>query len=172
MKTRHGFTLIEMLVVVAIIMILAGLLLPVIKQAIEQGRRTRALAEIKQIETAWKEYKREYARYYNPAVPDPILMDSNAVAVLSGLNTNLNPKAIQFFEATPSASGMLDPWKAPYRVAFDDDRNGGTAFDNVIVLNDGTITGKVYSSVAVWSKGRNTGNSAKDAKDDVTSWKR
>lgn len=159
-----------MLVVVVIVLILAGLLLPVIKQAIEQGRRTKALAEIKQIETAWKEFKREYATFYkDPGGSVPILMDSNAVAVLSGVNSNLNPKLIQFLEAAPSSTGMLDPWKAPYRVAFDDDRNG-KAFDNTIAVDDGSVKATVYSSVAVWSKGKNTG--IKDAKDDITSWKR
>lgn len=51
-RTRKGFTLIEMLVVIAIIAILAGLMFPAITKAMDSARRSKAGAEVRAIATA------------------------------------------------------------------------------------------------------------------------
>jgi prepilin-type N-terminal cleavage/methylation domain-containing protein/prepilin-type processing-associated H-X9-DG protein len=58
MKWR-GFTLLELLVVVAIIAILAALLLPVLARAKEKARRTMCLNNQKQLNLAWQMYADE-----------------------------------------------------------------------------------------------------------------
>jgi prepilin-type N-terminal cleavage/methylation domain-containing protein/prepilin-type processing-associated H-X9-DG protein len=55
MKGR-GFTLIEMLIVIAIIAILAALLVPVLSKAKERGQRTACLNNLKQLQGGWLVY--------------------------------------------------------------------------------------------------------------------
>jgi prepilin-type N-terminal cleavage/methylation domain-containing protein len=56
MSHRKGFTLIELMVVMAIILILAGLLTPGLMGAREQAKKTNCLNNLKQIYTAMQLY--------------------------------------------------------------------------------------------------------------------
>lgn len=55
-KRRRAFTLIELLIVIAIIAILAGILLPVLHQAQIRGETAACIAHQKQLATAWIMY--------------------------------------------------------------------------------------------------------------------
>ncbi|MFN3369704.1 MAG: DUF1559 domain-containing protein [Thermus sp.] len=55
-----GFTLVELLVVIAILALLAALLLPVLAQAQEQGRKATCRSNLKQIGQAFQMYLSDY----------------------------------------------------------------------------------------------------------------
>ncbi|MCC5844794.1 MAG: prepilin-type N-terminal cleavage/methylation domain-containing protein [Verrucomicrobia bacterium] len=57
---RSGFTLIEMLVVIAIIAILAGLLFPAINRALETAKRNQASADVRSIAAAITMFYNDY----------------------------------------------------------------------------------------------------------------
>jgi prepilin-type N-terminal cleavage/methylation domain-containing protein len=62
-KPRAGFTLVELLVVVAIIAILAGLITVAASRAIVTARVATIRTEINQLETALELYKQKYGEY-------------------------------------------------------------------------------------------------------------
>jgi len=58
--TRRGFTLVEMLVVIGIILLLMGILLPAINRAYVQSVRSRIFADLQSIGTALEAYKQDF----------------------------------------------------------------------------------------------------------------
>ena len=60
---RLAFTVIELLIAIAIIAILAALLLPAVNAALFGGRQTQAIAEITAMEKALIDFKSEYGVY-------------------------------------------------------------------------------------------------------------
>lgn len=67
---RKGFTLIEILVVVAIISLLAAILFPVFNRARENARRTSCQSNMKQIGLAILQYAQDYDEVMVPAYLD------------------------------------------------------------------------------------------------------
>ena len=63
MKRGRGFTLLELLVVIALVMILCGLLVPVLSSAMERSRVAKAEVELQQIEVALTLYYTDCQKY-------------------------------------------------------------------------------------------------------------
>jgi len=75
-KAYHGFTLVELLVVITIISILASMLLPVLSQARNMAKRTVCLSQMRQIGIALIYYAADHNDYL-PAKHQPALNHSN-----------------------------------------------------------------------------------------------
>lgn len=72
-RQKRAFTLIEILVVIAIIAILASILFPVFSRARESARRASCASNLKQIGLAWIMYSQDYDEMTTPvyvAVPN------------------------------------------------------------------------------------------------------
>lgn len=169
-----AFTLVEILVVVSIIGLLAGLAFPAIQGAMNSAKKGKAKAEMQSIITALKAYQNEYGR-----MPDfPSLggtgdgwFDQNnskgLFLMLSGTNTaGQNTRQITFLElpAGSTNGAILDPWKRGYIVKCDDDGDNRVDY-----------WGTLYNGIALvisYGKDGNQGNPNNvPAPDDVFSFK-
>ena len=71
-RNRSGFTLVELLIVVAIIAVLGAILLPVYASAKSSGRRAKCQSNLRQIGQAFQLYQADYSDCY-PNTGDPYL---------------------------------------------------------------------------------------------------
>jgi len=85
MRRIKGFTLVELLVVMAVIAILAGMLVPALGKAREQGRRTSCMNNLKQIGLAVAIYRLDY----NEAFPSSLDLLYNSTDPITGYIDNL-----------------------------------------------------------------------------------
>jgi type II secretion system protein G len=130
---RHpeGFTLLELMVVISVIAILAGLVLSAAGYVQKKGARSRAEAEVASVSAALENYKADNGDY-------PTNSSNNA---LSGNNTNLvaslmptNGGKVYFEFRTNSLdpnNNFLDPFGTPYSYQYpgDTNKNGGNFYD-------------------------------------------
>lgn len=174
MKSSRAFTLIELLIVIAILGILMALLFPAVQGALDAAKRTQAKNDVVQIATAVTAYETEYGRLpaTNSGAQD---VGGNVLSALMGSNVaNLNPRQIVFIEVQTAKKGksgvtngnFADPWGGTYQIAYDND------YDNRLT-GVGTNNQSVMKKVAVWNNPGSHGDSASAAKKNkrgVTSW--
>lgn len=163
-RNHSAFTLVELLVVIGILAILAGMLMPAIRTAMEKGERTQAKADATMLVTAWEHYHNKYGRWMFVDSESNIVMNAVVMSAMQGYYTNKdsrNPDNIQFLEINPKSiqpdGAFADPWTNTYRVIFDWNQDGK-------VSPPGTT---IYESVAVWSLGPDHKG---DRLDDPASW--
>ena len=183
-SSTSGFTLMELLVTVAIILILMTLLFPVVGKVKQQTMRTSARHDVKQLETAFRAYYDEYKRWptgltsYDTGsdIEDTttgIQVESGVVAMLSGEDepVGMNPKLVRFFEVPSerlSSGDFVDPWGNPYKYMLDYNHN-----DKVhIWFTSNSWETNLMRYAAVWSRGEDGSDESTDGQneDDVVSW--
>ena len=101
-----SFTLVELLVVISIIGLLAGLGLPAINGAMQAGKKAEVSAMAESIKTAVNAYYAEYSVYPSNASGKT---DTNFLSLMSTTNTNGgNYRGIAFLEVPPKFTNGVD----------------------------------------------------------------
>jgi prepilin-type N-terminal cleavage/methylation domain-containing protein len=157
---KAGFTLIEILVVIAIIGILAAILVPVAGGAKETALKRRAALEMQSIKVAVMQFQSDHR--YMPW-PDAVKVGEDKWAkdvatqtpvmeLLTG-NNPLKKDYLQIPEKSRPADKSLvfvDPWKQPYVIGMDRNMDGAVLVANTDPAWDGQT---VMEKVLVYSPG-------------------
>jgi prepilin-type N-terminal cleavage/methylation domain-containing protein len=174
-RSTHGFTLVELLVVISIIAILAGLSFPAITGALEAAKRAQASVLIRQLSIGTIAYYTEYNKYPAPKdYADSDEFDDSAREYLYKIfkgedYAEGNPRGVVFIQfqvkdlwprGNPeSATKVVDPWTTPtiagdYHIMMDlnyDNKVEGIP-DNSKTAPGATMN--ISAEVAIWSKGK------------------
>ena len=190
---RHqadSFSLVELLVVISIIGLLAGLSSVAVSKALEAGKKAKAKGDLTAIVAAVKAYKQEYGQWpvakskmdqasdeYNSWYGPPTAENEgkDLMRILAGDTTvvkdgqTMNPKGVRFLEGPKSDGTFQDSWGTQYCVKMDTNESGGVEY-----YGTGNVENLRVSVIAV-SLGKNKTQEDPNKKatktcDDVFSW--
>lgn len=164
---KHGFTLIEMLVVIAIIGLLSAILIPAVGKGLASSKKRRADMEIQALKTAIEQFydDHHYMPYWksekDSKLGDDVDSSGDAgihdivMQILTG--SNVLKKAYITFKSTDGFDDyrFKDPWKQDYVVILDRNNDGITEYAGE----------KVRQKVLVYSEGPPNG-------DPIYSWRK
>lgn len=121
---RAAFSLVELLTVIAIIGILAGMTMMAVSAAKKRAHITKANGEVRELMKAWNAYWITFGKW-----PDALKGATNAPMNAANLSYLLGNNGMNLFlmdaGAKASAEGLKDPWGTLYRVDFSQTRTPG-----------------------------------------------
>lgn len=170
-RARRAFTLLELLVVVAIIGLLMGIILAGVGAVKEGARRARAKLEAQSVIEAIQQYRTEFGHWpgqdeNNLGADAVYATEAELKPVYLALTNNARDRAyIEIPKGSSSRCGcvFLDPWLRPYAVIMDYTGNGELEQVSLTLDSPAGCMGptNVEEEVAVFSWGNKPGRSTR-----------
>jgi len=162
---RSFFTIIELVVVIAIIIVLAGIVLGGVKFAQSKAQRDKTIAIMMEFQQALEEYNNDYGHYPIVSVAAEVNFSANDWKLFTNTTRNKRNK--------PYMEGAVGKLEDAYGEAF-------------FYQYPNSITSRNTTKYALWSKGLDTAhgkresgsddgnmaNAGEEGSDDICSWKR
>jgi general secretion pathway protein G len=145
--SRKSFTLIELMVVIAIIGILGVVITPVIRTAIEKANVSRVIADLDAITLAVQQYNLDTGQWpvkytsWDPYAVNPFLVDPGGVLGWDGpylKSYRTHPWGGNYGWSPVSNYANWDN-ESGYWIVIDDDRFGTSAADNGALIPDSAM---------------------------------
>ena len=115
MRKRKNFTLIELLIVIAIIAILASMLLPALNKARKQARTAQCTSNLKQFGFTHGMYGGDYSDYVPFSITNNRLWDYILMPYLKYNNANLFIQSYSVFHCPGGNNNYNVSGSCPYR---------------------------------------------------------
>jgi len=133
-RTDRGFTLIELVVTIAVLVILAGVIVPSIADHADKGKNARAAAEMREVSNAFNQYRVDTGiwpangnntkirtRHYDLVGLECLFSDTLNRTGWDGPYLNKGVRTGSSMVVAKSIQGggwdgFVDPWGKPYRV--------------------------------------------------------
>ncbi len=174
---KSNFTMIEVLVVMAIITVLMGILIPAVSKGMKKARKQESKTAIKTLYMAVKQYESTYG--FLPftgetgGTSDLKISDNQydkLLDTLAGINdtandtVDTNPRKIKFLQLD-NDNTYNDSWSKRFKVALDldyDEDIEGSIIDGV------DNASSVNTKIVIWSGGPDENTAATG--DNINSW--
>lgn len=136
---RKAFTLVELLIVIAMIAVLMGAATSVVVKAQKRAKITRAETDIREMTNAILAYENWASRHSFDGISkgETDASESSLSFILGGETVNGHKVPVLYNAAVSKDGSIRDPWGTPYRVKIED--AGSIRIEDDVIENMTTV---------------------------------